>query len=118
MIKYFYIFLITWCSLLLLLLLLEFRPSVMSTFAQTEKYRKVMSEIEAGAALTKVDLTDCNLDHFPIALFKLFDSLEFLNLSNNNLHDLPAEFIGFQKLRILFFANNKFISVPQVCERI
>jgi len=54
------------------------------------------------------------LTEFPRELFALEDSLEILDLSNNNLHTLPDDFGRFQKLRIVFFSENQFTELPEV----
>ncbi|MEM6251372.1 MAG: leucine-rich repeat-containing protein kinase family protein [Cyanobacteria bacterium P01_D01_bin.156] len=55
------------------------------------------------------DLTD-----FPKEIFELADSLEILDLSNNQLSALPPEFAQLKKLRIVFFNNNQFEEFPEV----
>lgn len=55
-----------------------------------------------------------NLTRFPNAIFDLADSLEVLDLSNNNLSDLPEDLSRLKKLRILFCSNNQFAHLPDV----
>ncbi|RCX05795.1 leucine-rich repeat-containing protein kinase family protein [Marinomonas foliarum] len=55
-----------------------------------------------------------NLTRFPNAIFDLADSLEVLDLSNNNLSDLPEDLSRLKKLRILFCSNNQFTHLPDV----
>lgn len=55
-----------------------------------------------------------NLTTFPNAIFDLADSLEILDLSNNDLSELPAELPRLKKLRILFCSNNRFTKLPDV----
>lgn len=54
------------------------------------------------------------LTTFPDAIFDLVDSLEILDLSNNNLSSLPADLFRLKKLRILFCSNNQFTHLPAV----
>jgi hypothetical protein len=54
------------------------------------------------------------LTEFPRELFELADSLEFLDLSRNQLTDLPADFGRFKHLKILFCSQNQFEVLPQV----
>ncbi len=56
----------------------------------------------------------CGLNDFPRELFELQDTLEFLDLSGNNLSQLPEDFGNFKKLKILFISNNKFKVFPKV----
>ncbi|RBP78054.1 protein kinase [Marinomonas rhizomae] len=62
-----------------------------------------------------------NLSTFPEAIFDLADSLEILDLSNNNLRELPADLSRLKKLRIIFCSNNRFTQLPTVlgqCEKL
>ena len=62
---------------------------------------------------TKIQLSS-GLNDFPRELFQLTDTLEFLDLSNNHLSQLPEDFGNFKKLKILFISNNKFKVFPKV----
>ena len=57
------------------------------------------------------------LEQFPAELFELADSLEILDLSNNQLSQLPEDLWRFHKLRILFASNNPFAELPAVLGR-
>ena len=48
------------------------------------------------------------LDVFPEEILTLRDSLEILDLSDNNMSELPEGIAQLKKLRIVFFANNNF----------
>ena len=52
-----------------------------------------------------------DLSFFPKEIFDLADTLELLDLSNNNLTSLPNLAV-FKKLKIAFFSNNNFTSLP------
>jgi hypothetical protein len=54
------------------------------------------------------------LTEFPLELFELTDSLEFLDLSRNQLTNLPADFGRFKQLKILFCSQNQFEVLPEV----
>jgi hypothetical protein len=56
----------------------------------------------------------CNLTEFPPEIFELADSLEILDLSNNQLSTLPDEFNRLHRLRILFCSFNQFTALPNV----
>jgi tRNA A-37 threonylcarbamoyl transferase component Bud32 len=53
-----------------------------------------------------------NLSQFPAEIFDLADSLEVLDLSNNQLSELPQDLNRLKKLRILFCSNNAFTCLP------
>jgi hypothetical protein len=55
-----------------------------------------------------------DLTEFPRKLFDLTDSLEFLDLSRNQLTELPADFGRFNHLKILFCSQNRFEVLPKV----
>ena len=54
------------------------------------------------------------LTEFPLEIIDLADSLEVLDLSDNQLSDLPDSFAQLQQLRILFLTNNCFTTIPAV----
>lgn len=54
------------------------------------------------------------LTDFPIEIFDLADSLEILNLSDNQLQSLPADLGRLHQLKIIFLSNNNFEEVPAV----
>ena len=55
-----------------------------------------------------------NLTDFPKEIFTLADTLEVLDLSNNNLSDLPAEFASLTRLKRVFLSFNQFKHIPAV----
>ena len=54
----------------------------------------------------------CGLEQFPREIFELSDTLEILDLSGNNLYELPDDFGRLKHLKIAFFSNNKFAVFP------
>ncbi|MFU2508528.1 leucine-rich repeat-containing protein kinase family protein [Pseudoalteromonas sp. ASV78] len=54
------------------------------------------------------------LSTFPAEIFTLADTLEVLDLSNNNLSDLPDEFANLKKLKRVFLSFNQFQHIPPV----
>ena len=54
------------------------------------------------------------LKEFPKEIFALADTLEYLDLSGNQLTELPDEIVGLKKLRILFVSRNNFTVFPKI----
>jgi Leucine-rich repeat (LRR) protein len=65
------------------------------------------------APLQRINLS-ANLHEFPADLYRFADSVEILDLSGNQLSDLPADLFRFKKLKRLFLTNNKFCHIPAV----
>ncbi|OCH16087.1 protein kinase [Aliivibrio sp. 1S165] len=63
--------------------------------------------------ITRLQLSD-NLTEFPLEILSLADSLEILDLSNNQLTTLPEEITQLTKLKIFFASNNPFTVFPDV----
>ncbi len=59
----------------------------------------------------RLDLS-CGLRHFPDEIFDLADTLEVLNLSGNQLSELPDDLGRLHKLKILFCSDNAFGHLP------
>lgn len=56
----------------------------------------------------------CGLTEFPEEILSLSETLEFLDLSNNQLSELPDSIVQLKSLKILFFAHNQFTIFPKV----
>ncbi|TKF33342.1 leucine-rich repeat-containing protein kinase family protein [Enterovibrio norvegicus] len=74
-----------------------------------------LSQLRAGelVGVTRLTLSE-NLTEFPLEILSLADSLEILDLSNNQLSTLPAEIAHLHKLKIFFASNNRFNTMPEV----
>ena len=68
------------------------------------------------APITRLQIS-AQLTEFPAKIFELADSLEVLDLSNNQLSELPDGFECLVNLRILFLTNNNFEKIPAVIAR-
>lgn len=74
-----------------------------------------LAQLKSGVLKGSISLKlSEGLEEFPREIFTLADSLEVLDLSGNNLSELPADFGRLQKLRILFCSGNPFTSLPGV----
>ena len=54
------------------------------------------------------------LTEFPEVLYRCCEQLEILDLSGNQLNQLPADLARFTRLKRLFLTNNRFDSIPSV----
>ncbi|KJK18816.1 leucine-rich repeat-containing protein kinase family protein [Pseudomonas sp. 2(2015)] len=73
-----------------------------------------LEDLKAGrlAGITRLDLA-CGLEHFPREIFDLADSLQVLNLTGNNLSDLPGDLGRLHQLKVLFCSQNRFRHLPE-----
>ena len=76
---------------------------------------QTLEELKLGKLIgeTKIQLSE-GLTKFPRELFELKDTLEFLDLSGNQLTELPVDFDSFTKLKILFLSKNNFTIFPEI----
>jgi len=72
-----------------------------------------LEALQAGQLLgaTSVKIAQ-GLETFPTELFTLADTLEVLDLTDNNLTTLPEDLYKLHKLKIIFASNNRFREVP------
>ena len=73
-----------------------------------------LSELKSGklSGIRHLTLSE-NLTSFPLEILSLADTLEILDLSNNELTSLPKELAQLRKLKILFASNNHFETLPE-----
>lgn len=63
----------------------------------------------AGSRQLKIS---CGLREFPPEIFSLADTLEVLDLSGNELSELPDDLRRLHRLRVLFCSENRFTRLP------
>ncbi len=74
-----------------------------------------LDELKSGKLLgTKRLKLACGLKEFPEEILSLADSLEILDLSDNDLTELPDSIVKLNRLRIIFFENNHFTIFPSI----
>lgn len=56
----------------------------------------------------------CGLKEFPKEIIALADTLEILDLTDNQLSELPDSIAELKKLRIIFLSNNNFVEFPKI----
>lgn len=81
-----------------------------------------LAQLKSGelAGLKRLQIS-ANLTSLPAEILSLADSLEILDVSNNQLCSLPYELSQLKKLKIIFASNNRFRSLPEVlgqCENL
>jgi hypothetical protein len=76
---------------------------------------QTLAQLNSGnySDITRLTLSE-NLTEFPMEIFSLANSLEVLDLSNNQLTTLPDQLSSLKKLKILFLTNNNFETIPAV----
>ncbi len=72
-----------------------------------------LDDLQAGRIDPKRITLSCGLTQFPEVLYDYVDTLEFLDLSKNELSCLPEDMYRFSKLKIAFFSQNKFTVFPK-----
>lgn len=74
-----------------------------------------LEQLKSGQLIGSKKLTlACGLKEFPREIFTLSDTLEVLDMTDNQLNTLPDEFEKLKHLKILFLSNNLFKEVPNV----
>jgi len=78
---------------------------------------QTLQELEAGGYknATKIKLA-AGLESFPPQILEC-ENLEILDLSGNNLTELPEEFCRLSALKIAFFSDNQFKTFPPVLSK-
>ncbi len=81
-----------------------------------------LAQLKSGAlkGITHLKIAE-GLTEFPLEIFELADTLEILDLSDNQLSQLPDNFSSLKKLSIAFFSDNLFTEFPlqlASCERL
>lgn len=76
---------------------------------------QTLTQLRSGALKGAVSLKlSEGLARFPEEIFELADTLEILDLSQNKLTELPADFGRLKNLRIFFCSDNLFTVFPEV----
>lgn len=75
---------------------------------------QTLAQLKSGqlAGISRLALSE-NLSVFPTEILTLADSLEILDLSNNQLNSIPDEIKQLKNLKILFASNNDFETLPE-----
>lgn len=75
---------------------------------------QTLAQLKSGklTGISRLTLSE-NLTVFPTEILSLADSLEILDLSNNQLKALPDEIKQLNKLKIIFASNNLFETLPE-----
>ncbi|MEO8298809.1 MAG: leucine-rich repeat-containing protein kinase family protein [Burkholderiales bacterium] len=79
-----------------------------------------LAHLRSGAlqGATRLDLRGCNLAELPREVLGLADTLEVLDVSDNQLGALPDGLARFTRLHTLFASSNRFTTLPAVLGRL
>ncbi|MDT3319785.1 leucine-rich repeat-containing protein kinase family protein [Shewanella sp. SP1S2-4] len=79
---------------------------------------QTLAQLRAGQlqGITRLQLVE-ELTEFPREIFDLADTLEILDLSNNQLNTLPEDLYRLSRLKIIFASNNRFEHLPEALGR-
>lgn len=74
-----------------------------------------LESLQAGhlTSLSRLKIAE-GLSEFPREIFELAETLEILDLSDNQLSDLPEDFGQLKHLKIVFLSQNQFTHLPSV----
>ncbi len=79
---------------------------------------QTLEQLQSGELIgTKNLKLSCGLKNFPREIFTLADTLEQLDLSGNQLSELPENFYFLKNLKILFLSENQFTIFPSVLSK-
>jgi len=79
---------------------------------------QTLEDLKSGKLIgSKTLKLACGLTEFPLEILELSDTLEILDLSGNDLSELPGRITELTKLKIIFFAKNKFTVFPKVLKQ-
>ncbi|WP_457419623.1 leucine-rich repeat-containing protein kinase family protein [Roseateles sp. P5_E7] len=77
-----------------------------------------LDQLRAGTLQGTQRLTlRAGLRELPQEIYALADTLEELDLSGNELDDLPRDLARLHRLRVIFCSNNRFTRLPEVLGR-
>lgn len=77
-----------------------------------------LEQLRAGSLHGAQRLTlRANLRELPAEVYTLADTLEVLDLSGNELDDLPADLPRLHRLKVIFCSDNRFTRLPAVLGR-
>lgn len=74
-----------------------------------------LEDLKSGKLIgTKRLKLACGLLEFPNEIIALADTLEILDLTDNQLSELPDSIAELKKLSIIFLSNNNFVEFPKI----
>ncbi|CAA6823102.1 MAG: serine/threonine protein kinase [uncultured Sulfurovum sp.] len=79
---------------------------------------KTLKQLQSGELIgSKTLKLASNLEIFPKEILDLHETLEYLDLTDNNLSELPDDFAKLSNLKILFLSNNQFTVFPSILSK-
>jgi hypothetical protein len=78
-----------------------------------------LEELKSGSLIGSKRLKlACDLKQFPNEILSLSETLEILDLSDNQLSELPDSISELKNLKIIFFERNKFTEFPVILKEL
>jgi tRNA A-37 threonylcarbamoyl transferase component Bud32 len=78
-----------------------------------------LEELKSGKLIgCKSLILTCGLTEFPKEIFSLYETLEYLDLSDNLLTDLPDDFSKLKNLKTFFAQRNNFTVFPIILSKL
>tara|TARA_B100000809_G_scaffold138675_1_gene136298 strand:+ start:2742 stop:4043 length:1302 start_codon:yes stop_codon:yes gene_type:complete len=76
---------------------------------------QALADLKSGKLIgSKTLKLACGLKEFPEEILALFETLEVLDLSDNQMSELPDSIAQLKHLKIIFFARNNFTTFPVI----
>lgn len=87
------------------------------TSQQKIEFTSIKKALKTPLLVTKLNLSNQNLNQIPNGVYEL-DNLQYLNLSGNKLDYIPKKITNLESLEYLNFSRNDLTSIPSYIENL